>query len=105
MVHCRVYRNDNIVLRCRSQTDYQILDTKIKSDEIDYYKKWITTCNDYLWCLKIIWNPSLPAIIAAISTRIDAAMGSTYGLIMSYAYAALRPCPPEAGGSIAALPW
>jgi len=32
------------------------LDTKIKSDQVDNDKKWITTWNEYLWRLKLFFR-------------------------------------------------
>jgi integrase/recombinase XerD len=34
----------------------RFLDTKIKSEQIDSDKKWITTWNDYLWRLKLFFR-------------------------------------------------
>lgn len=34
----------------------KFLDTKIKSEQIDPDKKWITTWNDYLWRLKLFFR-------------------------------------------------
>src|SRR5215207_2931491 len=34
----------------------RFLDTKVKNDQIDYDKKWITTWNDYLWRLKLFFR-------------------------------------------------
>jgi site-specific recombinase XerC len=34
----------------------RFLDTKIKTEQIDSDKKWITTWNDYLWCLKLFFR-------------------------------------------------
>ena len=34
----------------------QFLDTRIKSEQIDPDKKWITTWNDYLWRLKLFFR-------------------------------------------------
>ena len=34
----------------------RFLDTKIKSEQIDPDKKWITTWNDYLWRLKLFFR-------------------------------------------------
>jgi integrase/recombinase XerD len=34
----------------------RFLDTKIKPEQIDSDKKWITTWNDYLWCIKLFFR-------------------------------------------------
>ena len=34
----------------------RFLNTKIKSEQIDSDKKWITTWNDYLWRLKLFFR-------------------------------------------------
>jgi integrase/recombinase XerD len=44
------------------------LDTKIKPEQIDSDKKWITTWNGYLWRLKLFfrWLQPLPACLTAL---------------------------------------
>lgn len=40
----------------RQEQIVQFLDTKIKPEQIDSDKRWITTWNDYLWRLKLFFR-------------------------------------------------
>ncbi|MFL6523704.1 MAG: hypothetical protein ACJ71B_09525, partial [Nitrososphaera sp.] len=57
MIHFAQYTGAATTLYDISHKEIALFpDTKIKSDEIDYDKKWITTWNDYLWRLNLFFR-------------------------------------------------